>query len=145
MRKTHDYLHRYRGIWRDGGICRIEVYEPAPGEGTDRPVIVCSELEENTNTSVTNLAEILAAEVIARHFPWLLDAPDGNEQPVVWVERYPAERGLREAFDRVTFSPWRITTRWEGGVTRRCLGTPHWRRLTQEEVSRLLGRASVAR
>ncbi|HEX5506466.1 MAG TPA: hypothetical protein VFW96_27865, partial [Thermomicrobiales bacterium] len=109
------------------------------------PVIVCSEMAENTNTSVTNLAEVIAAEVIARHFPWLLDAPDGDEQPVDWVEHYPAERGLREAFDRVTFTPWRIATRWEGGVTRRCLGTPHWCRLTPEEVSRLLGRASVAR
>ena len=62
MRKTHDYTHEYRGIWRDGGRCRIEVYELGPGE-PGRPAIVCSELADNDNSSVTNMAEYLAARL----------------------------------------------------------------------------------
>ena len=34
-----------------------------------RPVIVCSELPENTGTSVTNMAEHLAPEVVRRFLP----------------------------------------------------------------------------
>ena len=25
--KTHDYVHRYRGYWSDGGKCRIRIYQ----------------------------------------------------------------------------------------------------------------------
>jgi hypothetical protein len=32
MRKTHDSIYRYRGIWRDGGRCHIMVYTPEAGE-----------------------------------------------------------------------------------------------------------------
>ena len=37
-----------------------------PGEG-DSPVAVCSQPPDNGNTSVTNMAEYLAAEVIEGH------------------------------------------------------------------------------
>jgi len=65
MRKTHDYTHRYRGIWHGDGRCRIAVYAPEAGEAERRPVIVASELDENEGASVTNMAEYLAAEVVA--------------------------------------------------------------------------------
>jgi hypothetical protein len=26
VRKTHDYIHHYRGYWFDGGKCRIRIY-----------------------------------------------------------------------------------------------------------------------
>ena len=26
MKKTHDYIHHYRGYWSDGGKCRIRIY-----------------------------------------------------------------------------------------------------------------------
>jgi hypothetical protein len=27
MKKTHDYLHYYRGYWSEGGKCRIRIYQ----------------------------------------------------------------------------------------------------------------------
>ncbi len=60
MRKTHDYVHYYRGYWSEGGKCRIRIYRE---EGRE-PVVVCSQLADNANTSVTNMAEYIAAEVI---------------------------------------------------------------------------------
>jgi len=40
MRKTHDDTHRYRGLWHDGGRCRIAIYAPEAGEAGWCPVIV---------------------------------------------------------------------------------------------------------
>jgi hypothetical protein len=42
MKKTHDYIHHYRGYWSDGGKCRIRMYREdgqAPVLGL-RPVVV---------------------------------------------------------------------------------------------------------
>ena len=35
MKKTHDYIHHYRGYWSDGGMCRIRIYRgrASPGGG----------------------------------------------------------------------------------------------------------------
>ena len=49
-------------------------------------MIVCTELPDNPSTSVTNMAEILAAELIARHFPQRFD----DAARVAWLEHYPA-------------------------------------------------------
>ena len=56
VRNTHDYPHRHRGYWSDGGRCRIRIYR---GDGQP-PVVVCSQPPDNGNTSVTNVAEYLA-------------------------------------------------------------------------------------
>lgn len=144
MKKTHDYIYPYRGLWTPGARCRIEVYESDAAESGRPPAVVCSELDDNTNTSVTNAAELIAAEVVARHFPARLDAPTAGCQAVAWLEHYPARRGLREEYDLVTFTPWRIAVALVGGVLRRTLGTPAWRRLTAEEVDRLLGLECLA-
>ena len=63
MRKMHDHVHHFRGYWSDGGKCRIRTCRR---EGNS-PVVVCSQLPDNTNTSVTNMAEYLVAEVIEGH------------------------------------------------------------------------------
>jgi len=139
MKKTHDYTHHYRGTWRDDGRCRIEIYQPEAGEAGCHPVIVATERDENDGPSVTNMAEYLAAEVIARHFPHLLDAPAAGGQPVVWLERYPPGRGVPGEYDRVTFAPWRSRAAWLGGTLRRALGTPDWARLDRAAVAALFG------
>ncbi len=139
MRKTHDYTYHYRGIWRDDGRCRIAVYAPEAGEVGRRPVIVAAELADNTGTSVTIIAEYLAAEVVAKHFPHLLDTPATGGQPVVQLERYPPGRWVRGEYARVTFAPWRIRAAWPGGTRRRALGTPDWARLDRAGVAALLG------
>ncbi|MDP9476409.1 MAG: hypothetical protein M3R38_12135, partial [Actinomycetota bacterium] len=60
MKKTLDYVHHYRGYWSEGGRCRVRIFR----EEEQLPVVVCSQLPENDNTSVTNMAEYLAAEVL---------------------------------------------------------------------------------
>jgi hypothetical protein len=59
VKKTNDYIHHYRGYWSEGGKCRIRIYR----EDGQAPVVICSQLPDNDNTSVTNMAEYLAAEV----------------------------------------------------------------------------------
>jgi ribosomal protein L25 (general stress protein Ctc) len=44
----------------DGGKCRIRIYR----EDGQVPAVMYSQLPDNDNTSVTNMAEYLAAEVI---------------------------------------------------------------------------------
>ena len=63
MNKTHDYVHHYRDYWSEGGKCRIRIYR----EDGQAPVVICSQLPDNDNTSITNMAEYLAAEVIRKH------------------------------------------------------------------------------
>jgi hypothetical protein len=52
VKKTHDYIHRYRGYWSDGGKCRIRIYR----EDGQAPVVICSQLPDNDNTGVSNIA-----------------------------------------------------------------------------------------
>jgi hypothetical protein len=47
-------------------------------------VVICSQLPDNDNTYVTNLAEYLAAEIIREHC---------LSTPMVWVEHYPEHEG----------------------------------------------------
>ena len=63
MTKTHDYIHHYRGCWSGGGRCRIRIYR----EAAEMPVVACWRLPDNRNTSVTNMAEYLAAKVGEGH------------------------------------------------------------------------------
>jgi hypothetical protein len=91
VNKTHDYIHHYRGYWSDGGKCRIRIYQ---GDG-QAPVVACSQLPDNPNTSVTNMAEYLAAEVIEEH-----QLPT----PLKWIEHYPEHKGEIGEYSLVRFS-----------------------------------------
>lgn len=134
--KTQDYTYHYRGYWSDGGVCRVRLYEKE-GHG---PLFVVSELPENENTSITNLAEYLAAELRQRH---LLGR---YENPVFsWVEHYPRTAedqrdGLEETWSLIHFASYEITqtARWGGGVMRAKIGLPQWLPLTAEEVAQLV-------
>jgi hypothetical protein len=79
VKKTHDYIHHYRGYWSEGGECRIRIYQ----EDGQAPVVVCSQPLDNDNTSVTNMAEYLAVDIIEEH---------SLHGPPVWVEHYPEQR-----------------------------------------------------
>jgi hypothetical protein len=78
VNKTHDYIHHYRGYRSDGGKCRIRIYQ----EEGQSPVVICSQLPDNPNTSVTNMAEYLAAEVIQEN---------SLQIPLTWIEYYPID------------------------------------------------------
>jgi hypothetical protein len=113
VKKTHDYIHHYRGYWSDGGKCRIRIYR-ADGQA---PVVICTQLPDNPNTSVTNMAEYLAAEVIEEHkLPSLLS----------WIEDYPEHEGEIGEYSLVTFFSWELTEVCLGGVWRYRLGSPRW-------------------
>ena len=93
MKKTHDYIHNYRGYWSEGGKCRIRIYR----EDGQPPMVICSQPPVNDNTSVTNMAEYLAAEVIEER-----DLPT----PLVWVGHYPEHRGKPGEYSLIRFSSW---------------------------------------
>jgi hypothetical protein len=121
VKKTHDYVHYYRGYWSDGGKCRIRIYR---GDGR-APVVICSQLPDNDNTSVTNMAEYLAAEVIEKH---------GLRTPLTWIEHYPEHEGDIGEYSLVRFSSWEPQEVCLGGVWRYRVGTPRWSHLTSETV-----------
>ena len=103
MKKTHDYIHHYRGYWSDGGRCRIRIYR----EELRAPVVICSQLPDNHNTSVTNMAEYLVAEVMEEH---------ALPTPLVWVEHYPEHEGEIGEYSLVRFSSWDVRKVRLGGV-----------------------------
>ena len=111
--KTHDYIHHYRGYWSEGGKCRIRIYQ----EEGQNPVVICSQLPENKNTSVTNMAEYIAAEVIEEH-----ELPT----PLTWIEHYPEHRDRPGEYSLVTFSCWEHREVCLGGVWRCRIGSPQW-------------------
>ncbi len=126
MKKTHDYIHHYRGYWSDGGRCRIKIYQ----EDERTPVVVCSQLPDNSNISVTNMAEYLAAEVAERH---------SLPTPLTWVEHYPEHEGEIGEWSLVLFSSWEARDVRLGGVVRRRVGLPVWSPLTPAGVARMTG------
>jgi hypothetical protein len=141
--KAVDVIHRFRGVWdhEPEAICRLRIFQE-PGR---TPVVVCSELDENPSTSVTNMAEILAAEVIAQYFPTRFE----ELEPVIWIEHYPGfedqRRGTRQPpqYDRLGFASWSPHRVWLGAQARLSLGEPDWRPLPIHEVAHLIGREEV--
>ncbi len=126
MKKTHDYVHYYRGYWSDKGKCRIRIYQEEDGRD---PVVICSQLPDNDNTSVTNMAEYLAAEVIEEH---------GLATPLTWIEHYPEHRGEPGEYSLVIFSSCERREVCLGGVWRYRVGSPKWSLLKPQEVDTLI-------
>jgi hypothetical protein len=42
MKKTHDFVHRYRGYRSDGDRCRIRIYREDGRGGSREPTVICS-------------------------------------------------------------------------------------------------------
>ena len=124
MKKILDYVHRYRGYWSDGGRCRIRIYR----EDGHASVVICSQLQDNENTSVTNMAEYLAAEVIKEH---------KLPTPLTWIEHYPEHEGAVGEYSLVMFSAWEPVEACLGGVWRFRVGSPWWSPLNAGEVGML--------
>jgi hypothetical protein len=125
VKKTHGYIHHYRGYWSDGGRCRIRIYR----EDGHAPVVICAQLQDNPNTSVTNMAEYLVAEVIEEH---------SLPTHLTWIEHYPEHEGEIGEYSLVRFSSWELTEVCLGGVWRCRIGSPRWSPLRPEEVEFLV-------
>ena len=72
VNNTYDYIHYYRRCWSDGGRYRT--------------IVICYQLSENDNISITNVAEYLVAEVIKKHdLPMpLIDSDHRLRRPCPW-------------------------------------------------------------
>lgn len=138
MELTHDFRKPYHGFWNTGGLCRIRVYE----EQGQKPVVICSQLPNNDNTSVTNVVEYLAAEIVEEFLP---DLPD-SAVPFLWVQHYPPESlpdYVSERFSLVTFSSYQAVTKRTGRPNlpeRLTLGEPTWEEISHRKVNELIGR-----
>jgi hypothetical protein len=131
--KVRDMVYPYRGYWDDDGLCRIRLFA-ADGR---TPVIVASELPENRSTSVTNMAEYLAAEIGAAMLPGRFEETD----PFTWIEEYPPPTAgsLAPVFSRIVFASYSPRIVSLGGVERTRLGRPQWQPIGQREVAALIG------
>lgn len=135
MKRTHDYLYPYRGRATATGRCRVRVYEQA-GQA---PVVIVTDLRYDDETNVTRLAEYLAAEIIAQHFPERFE----DEQPVRWIENHERNewelrRKLPE-FLLVEFSSYTPRPMDDAIGKRVRIGAPRWTRLSREAIERIIG------
>lgn len=135
MDLTHDLVHDYAGFHNVPSSCRVRIYQQ-PGR---TPVIIATELDSNSGTAITNLAEQLCAEVLRAYLPDRFE----EDEPVIWVEHYrrtPDELRRRwPEFAHVTFqsnAPRRVA---RAGRDRLQLGRPEWTHLPRAVVEALVG------
>jgi hypothetical protein len=133
MRLTEDYIHAFRGPAGARSACRVRLYVPDEEDEAfgDAPVVIVSELANNSGTSVTNAIEQIAAEVMDTLTPTRIP---------IFVEHYPPEAtgGSEETFDLVVFAREEIREVLHGGIRRRVLGPPTWKPLDRRAVEILV-------
>jgi hypothetical protein len=126
-------LH-YDGYHGCDSVCRVRAYNHA-----GQTVIVCSELEENEGTSITNMAE---------HLCYTMREALGWPAPWIWIEHYPdtADLLLPSSFSLVTFveRPGRFRPHHDrNGRVYECscgvLSNPKWTYTTRANVETLTG------
>jgi hypothetical protein len=125
-----DYIHPYKDAGGNPAHCRIRIY--LPEDMRDTPVVVCSELPNNPGGSITDSAEVIAAEVIrANELP----------TPLVWIEHWPEESAYeQESFELVVFTNYEVTERAPYlGEDRAWIGEPAWKSLDRAIVEVLVG------
>ncbi len=131
MHLASDYIHPYKSAGGRPARCRVRIY--LPEDVCDAPVVICSELPNNPGGSITNSAEVIAAEVIRSH-----ELPT----PLVWIEHWPEEStgGGEEMFELVVFSSYEVEERAPYlGETRAKIGGATWKRLDRASVESLVG------
>ena len=122
----------YEGFHGCQAHCQVERHHN-PATGKD--ILILTEVEDNTGTSVTNMVEHLAARLINEY--------DLDPANTIIIEHYP-ERGrlsypYPETWDLVTPGFYkRPDGAWIGCVPQ-SPGSDMWRRLTPTEVNALVG------
>ena len=112
-------LYEYPGFRNCDSKCDLEIVRSV-GRTT---LVICTELENNPGTSVTNAAEIIATRLCQ-------EDPTIDPEGLIWIEHYPERSAGRkqkpypETWDMVVF------THRAGRTFRR----PTWRRVSAEEV-----------
>jgi hypothetical protein len=138
---TLDTRHAYRGFDVERGVCRVRIFET---EGQP-PVAVLTELPENPATSITNLIEHLAPEIVKTSLPHRVH----ETPPTIFVEHSGVEgdsellsgrwRRSGPHVARVTFTTMRPRIVRLGNVDRLSYGEPTWSHLDQTALVALLG------
>jgi hypothetical protein len=130
MHLASDYIHSYKDAGGRPAHCRVRIY--LPDDDLDAPVVICSELPNNPGGSITNSAEVIAAEVIR-----------ANEllTPLVWIEHWPEESAEgQETFELVVFSSYKVEERAPYlGETRAWIGDATWKTLDRTAVELVVG------
>lgn len=85
-----EMLFPFEGFGRKPGLTHLRTFRPV---GKD-PVVIAAELLDNPGTSITNAAELLAAQVVS-HFPELANAH--------FVEYWPPRGQLPRAYHLLSF------------------------------------------
>ncbi len=133
--KTHDFRYVYRGYYDEGGICRVRLFQ----DHVQSPIMLITQLEENRNTSITNMAEFLGAELGALYLPHRLE----EREPFRFIEHYPQasqeDKRWGVEYSRVTFDSYTPKLFLLHGVLRPKLGLPRWSYLPSHAVPRLIG------
>ncbi len=123
-------IHPYKSAGGRPSQCRVRIY--LPEDTRDAPVVICSELPNNPGDSVTNSAEVIAAEVIRSH-----ELPT----PLVWIEHWPEETTEgQETFELVVYSSYKVEERAPYlGERRACIRDATWKPLDRPTVEVLVG------
>lgn len=129
------FRYQYQGYSGCQSECQIEILR----RDGQPPIVIATELPDNQGTSITNMAEQLAAEINVRYLGGRVGEPAA---PMVWIEHYLcrcpyAKRGLHELFtcesySVVTFGSSVINEVWQHGRMSVTLGTPNWQHLERE-------------
>src|SRR5487761_1366882 len=96
-------------------------------------LMVLTQLPWNTNTSVSNMVEILAAEAALEHLP----DRERSRSPFRCIEHLYSWPVGEDRFELVTFE-W-AWPRGRTGWDRPILGNPRWQKLNCREIEALIG------
>ncbi len=123
--------------------CRVQIYDGLFGT----PVVVASELDDNSGLSITNAANHLAASVMKHGLPHRI----GSHNPMLWIEHY-ADAALRAGqrtalwpstgsrFTRVEFDSYEMRP-WHVDPSRlTAIGSPRYHAISMIEVEMAIGR-----
>jgi hypothetical protein len=138
--KVIDTEHEFFGYHGHRGHCRIQVYL-VDGE---RPLIVAQELIANDGTSITNMVQYLAAEVIERYLT--SDMLDPGLPPFIWLEVYERDESMRRAgitpsWSSVVFKSYTRERVYRGmypGGLRFRYGEPDWTGLDRDQFAAMI-------
>ena len=139
MPLLHDDLLSFPGFHGCESRCRVRVFLPAEGSGSDAYIVLATDDDQAQGTSVTNAAEIIAAVACQRfNLP-----PERLE----FIEHYDYRHrpgganafGEAENFARISFS--RATAAALPGALSPTLGLPSWQHTDRVSVEELIGEA----
>lgn len=161
MRKVRDYIHLFEGYEMADedlgrlrrGVCRVRLYqqpaEPVDEDGEQQcrdwqcpaPVALISELPDNPNVEVSEVIEVLAAELCAAHA-----LPTATTTFIVHYQRTGAElaRGIPETFALVEFSDRRMGLQEVEGGIRLAFGEPRFTHVPEDEMCGMVGSLEIA-